>query len=602
MSKAANKLKIDVPTLPKALEYLVDEPRWVVWGIEQGNEKCPYSPITKNRAAVNNSDSWGTFEQAKKYASSEGGGIGLMLDATAGAAAPIVFDLDKCRDAKTGQLSDWAQQIVNSTGGLVEVSPSGTGLHIFGGGDAGPIHQTVPQPGEGELEIFSQTRRYITITGTTLGKVPESLPDISDVATRYARAQSLTEASQSPNSKLAQRLADLGKGINWHNNMRDSVAALVHHGLHDDAIQVIVENYRDTENYTQTETRKEVQAAIDGARNKGFGPNTFGEHFTQEYSPKLLTLDELENEQLPEQLIKNILPEGPGVAILGGQSGHGKSFLAVLFALHVALGMDIGPNEVKQGGVIYAANEGQAGLSQRFSAVEEYFSHDRPSNLRVLKTTPDLSAPATLQAFCDEMGELDFPISLIIIDTLSKATIGTDENSVKDVAQYMQNANGLAQTTGALVLLIDHVGKDTNKGLRGSSAKHANADMIGILSKTKGSNLLTLKTKKQKDFEDGMIFKFELKTTTIERHGVTHEVPVAVPCGDRFRFRQPDFIMFQLDSHNGEMERQELTDAFLGEFGEDKKKNCHAQLKRLKEKGGLDYDRDKVWAQNDEGE
>ena len=56
-------------------------------------------------------------------------------------------------------------------------------------------------------------------------------------------------------------------------------------------------------------------------------------------------------------LVKGILGHGM-MALLYGESGAGKSFIAISLALHVALGREWCGRKVKQGFVVYLASEG----------------------------------------------------------------------------------------------------------------------------------------------------------------------------------------------------------------------------------------------------
>ena len=72
-------------------------------------------------------------------------------------------------------------------------------------------------------------------------------------------------------------------------------------------------------------------------------------------------------------LIKNLLP-ALGIAVIYGHPGSGKSFLALDWALHIALGWDWQGRKVKQGLVIYVAAEGITGLRNRVEAFRRH--HD----------------------------------------------------------------------------------------------------------------------------------------------------------------------------------------------------------------------------------
>jgi primase-polymerase (primpol)-like protein len=70
------------------------------------------------------------------------------------------IDLDNCRNPKTGELEEWAAEIIRGLGGYAEVSPSGKGVHVIVRGKA-------PNKRRGRVEAYS-SERYFTITGVVL--------------------------------------------------------------------------------------------------------------------------------------------------------------------------------------------------------------------------------------------------------------------------------------------------------------------------------------------------------------------------------------------------------------------------------------------------
>lgn len=104
---------------------------------------------------------WSTFDQA--LASSVGDGLGFVLAADGIAC----IDLDHCLDG--GVLADWARGILDACDPTyVEVSPSGTGLHVFGRGTVGKGRRH-----EG-LECYDRGR-YMTVTGRRFECAPVRL-------------------------------------------------------------------------------------------------------------------------------------------------------------------------------------------------------------------------------------------------------------------------------------------------------------------------------------------------------------------------------------------------------------------------------------------
>jgi len=140
--------------------------------------KVPYS-VHGGRASSTNPKTWAPFEAAITYAEEHSmAGVGFVFtedDPYAG------IDIDKCRNAETGVVEPWARKIVAAFDSYTEISPSGTGLHIF-------VKATLPGPNhrKGPLEMY-ESGRYFTLTGEHLGGTPTEIHERQDVLTRLYR-------------------------------------------------------------------------------------------------------------------------------------------------------------------------------------------------------------------------------------------------------------------------------------------------------------------------------------------------------------------------------------------------------------------------------
>lgn len=114
-------------------------------------------PITVSGAwaSSTNPATWSTYEVAKK--STYGDGLGFVLNGD----GIVCIDLDHC--IENGKASAVAQSIVDMMpGAYVEISPSGTGLHIWGRAQLGKGFRFSYQ--EQSVEIYPNGR-YLTMTG-----------------------------------------------------------------------------------------------------------------------------------------------------------------------------------------------------------------------------------------------------------------------------------------------------------------------------------------------------------------------------------------------------------------------------------------------------
>ena len=112
----------------KFLRELIGLQQWVVWKFEERNgrkTKVLYNPITKRRAKVNVSKTWGTYAQAQKVAH-QFDGIGFVFtkdDPFTG------IDIDKC--IKNAKVDKFAQEIIDRFDSYWETSVSGSGFHCL---------------------------------------------------------------------------------------------------------------------------------------------------------------------------------------------------------------------------------------------------------------------------------------------------------------------------------------------------------------------------------------------------------------------------------------------------------------------------------------
>ena len=152
-----------------------DSPQWVTWKyIERDGKptKSPINPHTGEFASSTNASTWGTFDEAIAACRQDAGlaGVGFVFTADDPYCG---VDLDDCRDPDSGQLTDWAREIIEQLASYSEVSPSGTGIKVF-------VKATKPGSRcrkayhEGEVEIYDRDR-FFTVTGERLSETPTSI-------------------------------------------------------------------------------------------------------------------------------------------------------------------------------------------------------------------------------------------------------------------------------------------------------------------------------------------------------------------------------------------------------------------------------------------
>lgn len=133
------------------LAPLIDRPQWVAH-----RAKMPINVRTGTAAASNDPGTWSSYTEAvAMMRAGRADGIGFVLTAGTGL---VCVDLDGCRNPETGEVAPEARAIVDALDSYTEISPSGTGLHIW-------IRATIPgdRNKTGNIEMY-ETGRYMTVT------------------------------------------------------------------------------------------------------------------------------------------------------------------------------------------------------------------------------------------------------------------------------------------------------------------------------------------------------------------------------------------------------------------------------------------------------
>lgn len=173
--------------------------QWVLWRAErrEGDKptKVPYQPNGR-KASVTDPNTWFTFSEIRR-AFDRGGfdGVGFMFTVN----DPFVgIDLDGCRDPETGEIAEWACDVIDRCyGTYAEISPSGSGVKLFGLGelpDGKGFNHKLPDQGErggkgAAVEVYDR-KRYFAMTGATL---PASDAEPCDVSEGLAHLLSLRD-------------------------------------------------------------------------------------------------------------------------------------------------------------------------------------------------------------------------------------------------------------------------------------------------------------------------------------------------------------------------------------------------------------------------
>jgi hypothetical protein len=314
-----------------------------------------------------------------------------------------------------------------------------------------------------------------------------------------------------------------------------------------------------------------------------------------------MTLADLRNKPKPTWVIDSIMP-ARSFAVTYGQPAHGKSFIAVSMALHVAAGAPWAGYEVDQGGVFYLAGEGADGLLDRIEgAIRQYgFPADLP--FWVLETVPNLHKPDEVKALAIELKRFagDTPVRCVFIDTWSRATAGADENSAGAASKAIASCAILTDVLGCTVCPIHHEGKASAKGLRGSNALEGAADNINHVGRARSDreDVVTFTTEKQKNAPEAPPIRFDLMAV----HGTLVPVYRATPNSKPAKLtRSADIARRILASMGGSAPEDDWRDQCTADTGlsdapkQDSRRKAFRTARDILSAAGIATLRDGVW-------
>ena len=405
-------------------------------------------------------------------------------------------------------------------------------VHVLSGGDGAVTNPStlmrlpgsIAWPWKAGREI--ELTEWITPDGGgdvfTPDTLHTSLPPVEDgdAPTRlngHATGDTASDALLNPVRILLEQAKD---GPVWHDPVLRLVGMLVARGTPSCVIEALAPELT-WPRYTVEQTRAEIRVMIDGARRKGFAPDeseptadgdSTVEDDVMDVQPaktaaiQFMTDSEVEALPDPVWLIEDVLVEN-SLAVLYGLWGSYKSFVALDWALSLATGTAWLGKAAMKADVLYICAEGIGGLKNRIAAWKQHHGiNGSIEGVRIVPQAINLMDRASAEHLIVSAVEVQqasgFTPKLVICDTLARSMAGGDENTMKDMALVIANADLIRRKLGGATFLpVHHSGKDQTLGMRGSSGLPSAADTSLRLTRTDPN--VEMLCEKQKDGEAG---------------------------------------------------------------------------------------------------
>lgn len=248
---------------------------------------------------------------------------------------------------------------------------------------------------------------------------------------------------------------------------------------------------------------------------------------------KLFTTKELRRLPDPTWLLDKWIPEG-GVVGLYGPPNEGKSFIALDWAMCISEGMPwLKRYKTKQAPAVYVAAEGGRGIKKR---VEQWMIHHDVKDLPAMYWLLDplnVREPGVIEEFIEELHSgpdyNHLNPGLIVLDTLNRSFSGGDENSSKDMGEFINNVVDLAKLKNMTALVVHHTNA-TGTRERGHGSLRGGAEAMIKCTAEKNTDekiyRVTLVNDKQKDEASaGKVYLAPQENTTRSLVFVETEAP-----------------------------------------------------------------------------
>ncbi len=242
----------------------------------------------------------------------------------------------------------------------------------------------------------------------------------------------------------------------------------------------------------------------------------------------LMHVDELDSLPPIRWLIQDLLPANSLVELHGAPSAGKTQVMFDMAQTLAASGQT----------VIYVAAEGLQGYRGRKKAWQK-FRKQNGGSLYLWREPVHLFEAAAVRLFLEAI-QPKKP-ALIVFDTLSRCSLGADENNQKDMGFILEALDVVRRATGAAVVAVHHTNAAGARE-RGSTVVRGGMDVM--IEVTKDDDLIVVSCSKMKDA--GEFDPIYLKPVLIDI-GDEYPVPVLVPAEKRIQTQADKLTTLQME-------------------------------------------------------
>ena len=196
----------------------------------------------------------------------------------------------------------------------------------------------------------------------------------------------------------------------------------------------------------------------------------------------------------PKWLLRRILESGT-LALIFGDPGCGKTFLALDWAARIATGTPWRGYPVKPAPVVYLAGESPQRLGRRLLAWQQLNRVSLAGAPLCIGHAVAISEPKEVARLLRAIDSLPEPPALIVLDNLARCFGAGDENSTQDMTRFIAGCDAIRRHCGASVLIVHYSGHGDKTRDCGAMTLKAALDAEYRLEQTGGGNLLLTATK-----------------------------------------------------------------------------------------------------------